>query len=362
MVSFKALAFLALSTSAAVEAHMRLSWPPPLAGDNNPNTVNADAFLHYPYGCCGREVPGRCNGHLDLLNTDEGKPVVTWAPGQKVNFTLTGQKAQAKADNVVGGTHYGGSCQVGFSTDGGKTFKTATTWQGNCPLRKGDITPSSQVFDFTVPADLPAGERTIFIWNWINREQEKFETCASVTISGSNGGGDPDKEPESSPAPSSAPQQPSASAPPSAPSSASTSSARKGRPSKTQSSAPPANTGTGDKAQYTLEGCTCSCPYQTWSQACECYECDSPLTKRHLVERKALEMHNEAQRNAAKLNVPHRRAESVAWSSRPDMLLDIDFAGAACKSQGNPVELQFPNPGPDVVKGDGEYKLGTPSC
>ncbi|PVI01216.1 lytic polysaccharide monooxygenase, partial [Periconia macrospinosa] len=287
MVSFKTLTMLTLAGSAA--AHMRLSFPPPLKADNNPNTLEADPYLHYPYGCCGRKVPGRCNGHLDALNTDEGKPVVTWAPGQKVNFTLTGHKVEAGVDNVVGGTHYGGSCQVGFSVDGGKTFKTAATWQGNCPLRKGTIDPSTQHFDFTIPADIPTGERQIFVWNWVNREQEKFETCASVAIAGGDDRNS-EKPPESSPAPSSPAQKPSNAPAP--------------------SSAPP------------------------------------PATSSH----------------AEKLNVPHRRAESVSWSQRPDMLLDIDFAGAACKSKGNPSELEFPNPGPDVIKGDGEYKLAPPTC
>lgn len=350
MVSLKALAVLALTGSTV--AHMRLSYPPALAGDNNPNTQTPDSFLHYPYGCCGRKVPGRCGGHLDKLNTDEGKPVVTWAPGQKVNFTLTGEKAQTKVDNVVGGTHYGGSCQTGFSVDGGKTFKTATTWQGACPLRAGTISPSTQVFDFTVPADIPSGERQVFMWTWVNREKEHFESCAVVTISGSNSGGSSDKQTD---------EQQSGSAPAvSAAPSAAPTSAQKGRTSKTQSAQRPAQTG-GSQSQYSLDDCSCSCPSKTWTSACSC-SCDSPVTKRHLVERKALDLHKRTLQNAEKLNVPHRRAESVPWSQRPAMLLDIDFAGASCKSQGNPVELEFPNPGPDVVKGDGEYKLGKPTC
>ncbi|KAF2247119.1 lytic polysaccharide monooxygenase [Trematosphaeria pertusa] len=229
---------------------MHLFYPPTLKGDNNPHTQGeADPYLNYPYGCCGQEVPGPCKGHLDLLDTDEGTPVVTWAPGQKVNFTLSGQQIQTSQENPVGGTHYGGSCQVGFSTDGGKTFKVATTWQGDCPLRDGTTDPSTQTFDFTVPGDVPSTERALFAWTWVNREKEFNMNCAV----------------------------------------------------------------------------------------------------RHM-------------QNAEKLNAPLRRAEAVAFSSRPDMLLDIDFAGAPCHSQGNPVELQFPDPGPDVVEGDGEYPLEAPSC
>lgn len=67
------------------------------------------------------------------------------------------------------GTHYGGSCQVGFSTDGGETFKVAASYQGNCPHRNAEL-GSGQNFDLTIPDDLPAGE-AVFAWTWINREQ-----------------------------------------------------------------------------------------------------------------------------------------------------------------------------------------------
>lgn len=341
-------------------AHMHLEWPPTLKGANNPHTQGEpDPYLNYPYGCCGREVPGPCKGHLDLLNTDEGRPVATWSPGQKVNFTLSG----SSTTEVKGGTHYGGSCQAGFSTDGGKTFKVAATWNGNCPHRDGSIDPSTQAFDFTVPADLPAGERTLFAWTWLNREKEFNMGCAVVSVSGTSDGSQDTGG--SQPAPSSITTTPSSTSaapyqPPSSPSAppAEPSSPPAEQPTHSQ---PLASDPTGS-AQYTLDGCTCACPYQTWSPACTCYSCKSPLTSRRAVERKALELHKRHVQNAAKLAVPVRRAETVAWTNRPDMLLSIDFAGAACHSQGNPFELAFPDPGPDVIEGDGEYKLAPPVC
>lgn len=339
---------LLLALAGIVQSHMHLHYPPTLKGANNPHTQGeSDPYLNYNYGCCGREVPGPCKGHLGLMNTDEGKPVVTWAPGQKVNFTLSG----SSNTDVKGGTHYGGSCSVGFSTDNGRTFKVATTWNGNCPHREGSVDPSTQSFDFTVPADLPAGDRTIFAWTWINREREFNMNCASITIAGSAEPEGPGFQPASSgaaPKPSSAsPSQPPKSQPPAAQ-----------KPTQTK----PSSTQPTGSAHYTLAGCTCSCPYQSWSSACSCYECKSPTTKRHLVERKVLEMHKRHMHNAEKLNVPVRRAETVAWTSRPDMLLSIDFPGASCHSKGNPFELAFPDPGPDVIDGDGEYKLAAPDC
>lgn len=331
-------------------SHMHLEYPPTLKGDNNPFTEGTpDPYLNYNYGCCGREVPGTCKGHLDLLNTDEGRPVATWAPGQKVNFTLSGQPINIPGSTEKkGGTHYGGSCSVGFSTDQGKTFKTATTWNGNCPHRDGSIDPSTQSFDFTVPADIPSGERVVFLWQWINREKEYNENCASVTITGPANADKPDNG-----APISSGTGPKTSP---------TSAASK-QPTQTQSSATmPPTQQPSSPAQYELDGCTCSCPSQTWSPSCTCYDCKISTTKRHLVERKALVLHKRHLRNVEKLNVPHRRAETVSWSSRPNMLLSIDFPGASCQSKGNPFELEFPNPGPDVVDGDGEYALAPPEC
>jgi hypothetical protein len=82
--------FLLMLTSFA-SAHMHLYFPPTLKGDNNPHTQgDANPLLNYPYGCCGEKTPSRCKGYLDLLDTDKGKPVTTWAAGQKANFTLSG--------------------------------------------------------------------------------------------------------------------------------------------------------------------------------------------------------------------------------------------------------------------------------
>ncbi|PSN74861.1 hypothetical protein BS50DRAFT_596040 [Corynespora cassiicola Philippines] len=250
-------AFTLLALAGMGSAHMHLHYPPTFKGDNNPNTQGEpDPELNYPYGCCGKEAPGPCKGYVDLLDTDEGKPVATWTAGQQANFSLSGSIITGAGENPQGGTHYGGSCQVGFSTDKGKTFKVATTFQGNCPLRANGATPEGQTFDFTVPADLPSAERVLFAWTWVNREKEFYMNCASVTIEG----------------------------------------------------AVPAHT---------------------------------------------------------RLGLRHAAATSATesdFSSRPDMLISIDYEGATCHSKGNSFELEWPEPGPDVVQGDGEYPLEKPTC
>jgi hypothetical protein len=326
----------------AVQAHMHLDFPPTILGDNNPFTPEggADPKLNYPYGCCGQTVVDYCKGHLDLFNGPEGQSVVTWEAGQAANFTLSGHSIKNSEDTVQGGTHAGGSCQCGFSTDKGKTFKVVKTWQGNCPNHdKMSLDPADHVFDFTVPADMPSGD-AIFAWTWINREKEFNMNCAAVTIAGGNGESPPpeDEDPSETPAPT----------------------PTGGAETPTETSRPGRQRPDDSETQYTLEGCTCSCPAQTWSQGCECYNCESPRNRR-VAARKAVAMHK---RNLQLKNAPRRRAESVAFASRPDMALDIDIPGKECHSAGNPAEVRFPDPGPDVeeVEGNDGYELVEPTC
>ena len=168
MLSYLSLVF---GFSSVVLAHMQLFYPPTFGATNNPHrTAPADTELTYPYGCCGKLIPYPCRGYLDLLGTPQGAPVATWAAGNEQNFSLTGL-----------GDHYGGSCQVSFSVDKGNTFQVATSFEGNCPHRGKGVDPALQTFDFTVPADIPAGD-VVFAWTWFNREAEFNMNCAAITI------------------------------------------------------------------------------------------------------------------------------------------------------------------------------------
>ncbi|EUC40825.1 lytic polysaccharide monooxygenase [Bipolaris oryzae ATCC 44560] len=138
--------------------------------------------FNFPIGCCNSQgeptlpSPGDCRGHLALLDTEEGRPQVTWEPGQDAYFKLSDYMYSI---GVPGSTHYGGSCQIGFSVDKGQTWKVAASYHGNCPHRDKDM---PQVFEFKVPLNIPTGI-AVFAWIWLNREHEFFMNCAAVQIS-----------------------------------------------------------------------------------------------------------------------------------------------------------------------------------
>lgn len=171
-----------LFTSAA-RAHMSLKYPAPLGGakEFNPLTTQVDDKMNFPFGCCDADgaatlaSPGDCRGHLNLLDTEEGKPQVIWEAGQNAHFQLSDHTYTTDAP---GSTHYGGSCQIGFSIDKGQTWRVAASYHGSCPHRTHD---ENQIFNFRVPTGIPNGP-AVFAWIWLNREHESFMNCASIQI------------------------------------------------------------------------------------------------------------------------------------------------------------------------------------
>ncbi|KAF4301257.1 hypothetical protein GTA08_BOTSDO07276 [Botryosphaeria dothidea] len=363
---------LAICGLTAVHAHMQLEYPPPFNASNNPHrTGPADNIYVYPAGCCGREdTKATCRGYLSLLGTPEGAPVATWAAGSKVTWNITGDPAITLND--LGGTHYGGSCQVGFSTDGGETFKVAASYEGNCPHRNSEL-GSGQNFDLTIPEDLPAGE-AVFAWTWINREQEFTMNCAAVTITNDN---DSDGEASSSAAPSYAPAatQPASSA---APEPSTTAIVQ----SSTQAAATPSSSGkpvNGGAKQFSLEWCSCDCEtasdttdeedaYEASNCDCKCWKKPQSINKRteshlsrHIHRHVSSNFESNKQRRGAKqqgIDLQQKRA--TAWAARSDLFVP-DPIWHDCKLPLTTSELQYPDPGDQVVKGDGEYPLELPS-
>ncbi|KAF1351449.1 hypothetical protein EJ07DRAFT_138053 [Lizonia empirigonia] len=184
-------AFSLLLLAGTAHAHMSLWYPGPLGGTREAKIFSTndkvDPELNWPLGCCDSEgkptapSPGVCRGHLDLFDSEDAQ--VTWQPGQDAYFQLSDYTYTVDAP---GATHDGGSCQVGFSTDRGETWKVAASYNGNCPLRGGDGSPEVQTFDFKVPTGMPSG-KALFAWIWLNREHESFMNCAVVRIADGSG-------------------------------------------------------------------------------------------------------------------------------------------------------------------------------
>jgi hypothetical protein len=272
----------------------------------------------------------------------------------------------------LGGNHYGGSCQIGFSTDKGATFRTVVSYQGNCPLRHGGEDPSGQEFNFTVPEDMPVGE-AVFAWTWINREQEFNMNCAAVSIT--TPGNVP---PQNIISTSSTAQNPSA--PIASPKSSEFANAAPSfdlggnrTPNPTISSSAPtasvlplnsalANPDTVYKT-FDMTGAACMCTCEASSgqeddftmKGCTCQCGEEPPLK---------DIDGPARRHASLPLVSRQKQRGLkrrgtAFASRPEMFVPNYAAG--CVTPKTNAELQFPDPGPDVVKGDGEYPVELPS-
>ncbi|KAK7534825.1 uncharacterized protein J3D65DRAFT_659668 [Phyllosticta citribraziliensis] len=386
-MSMSKIAVLAACSFVAVQAHMQLGFPPPFQAGNNPHkTGEGDSTYNAPMGCCGYNNTAICRGYLDLLGTPAGASVATWKAGSTATWSLTGEPSAALND--LGDTHYGGSCQVGFSTDGGKTFRVAASYEGNCPHRK-DSANSGQDFTFTVPSDIPNGE-AVFAWTWINREQEFNMNCAAVTITdGAAGGNDaaqqgsqqsavpsvaskpvsqPSSEPsyvvDSDPAAATEDSQAQASAVPTKASEAATTVARG------VSSASNTPSSSKSSGKYKLDWCQCSCDessttlnkeqaYTASGCSCQCWKAPTTTSSKREAHM-ARHVHNRSGFAENSAPIEGRDTTAVAWNSRPQIFIPNPI-WHDCQLPLTDWELSYPNPGPQVIKGDGEYPMKTPS-
>lgn len=210
----------------------------------------------------------------------------------------------------------------------------ATSYEGNCPHRDGGVEPENQEFQFTVPHDLTPGIQ-IFAWVWYNRETEYNMNCAAVEITAGNG-----STPSQS-APGSYGQGTSSTAiaSPTASTSAQSAPAPYGQGSSTATAPSSSSSPTTYK---TANGLSCVCEDPKDISTCNC-DCASQSS-------------NHAPRNEQQGQDQPR--DAVAFSSRPLMLIADD--GKGCKTPKTHAELKFPDPGPDVVLGDGVYPLELP--
>lgn len=159
-----------LSILAAVaSAHIVITKPEPFGG-----------MINSPIGQ-GNEFPcqGKTTGTVNTMELGSNQPLA-----------------------FMGSTvHAGGSCQISLTYDEAPTkqssWKVITSYEGGCPARgqTGNLTPESATlpvpdqYNFTVPADIPAGKATL-AWTWMNKSggvREFYMNCAAVELTGSGG-------------------------------------------------------------------------------------------------------------------------------------------------------------------------------
>jgi len=245
-----------------------------------------------------------------------------------------------------------------------------TSYEGDCPKRyNGWTDPANQTFPFTVPADLPAGD-AIFAWSWDNREQEFFMNCAAVTITNDNS-----DDPTSTPSGTSPLASGSATNVAISPSSTAAASQTFTLGACSCTCGSTSQTG----AEYTLSDCSCTCPtapppasklksrwlrpgllarsakapftLESESHTCVC-TAQSSATAQQAVSYSGCACRPTAEAKA-------KRQSAIAFADRP--LIFVADVDNGCETPHTTAELQYPDPGPDVVMGDGAYPLALPS-
>lgn len=150
------------------------------------------------------------------------------------------------------------------------------------------------------------------------------------------------------------------------------------------SATPSSSTAASKPSSYSLDNCVCTCASTSpissstvQGSDCTC-TCNAALThKRHTHPHpRYAGRHHAHPRSSPLVAGPHvgavrvggaekrkeKRAEGtvvVAFARRPQML--VADTGNGCRSPKKTAELKYPDPGPDVVAGDGEYPLELPT-
>ncbi|KAJ2392645.1 hypothetical protein GGI23_005179 [Coemansia sp. RSA 2559] len=109
-------------------------------------------------------------------------PAATWTAGETVKIQFGAHAA----------SHSGGHAEFSISYDGGHTFVVIEqvlrfVFVGSKPA---SVTNEVSVFDYevTLPANLPASDKAIFAWTWVNASgnREFYMNCADVAIKGTS--------------------------------------------------------------------------------------------------------------------------------------------------------------------------------
>ncbi|KAK3065025.1 hypothetical protein LTS18_013210 [Coniosporium uncinatum] len=155
--------------------------PPPFRWGETKDIVELVMPLNgAPQGYSQQPFP--CKGHHVQPNGTLAEPLYD-------STNTTG----ATMNQIEGAAHSGGSCQISFSYDKGRSWVVVQNYEGDCPRVRSDLKGQvtnfydlNQDYTFTVPADFPSGDRVIVAWTWINAtgNREYYMSCSCVRIEG----------------------------------------------------------------------------------------------------------------------------------------------------------------------------------
>ncbi|KAK3061595.1 hypothetical protein LTS18_005853 [Coniosporium uncinatum] len=183
-----------LTLFTAVECHLFMGNPPSFRWGETKDIVELVVPLNgVPQGYSQQPFP--CKGHHVQPNGTLAEPSVTWSAGQTVTFQLydSTNTTGATMNQIEGAAHSGGSCQISFSYDKGRSWVVVQNYEGDCPRVRSDLKGQvmnfydvNQDYTFTVPADFPSGDRVIVAWTWINAtgNREYYMSCSCVRTEG----------------------------------------------------------------------------------------------------------------------------------------------------------------------------------
>lgn len=127
--------------------------------------------------------------------------------------------------------------------------------------------------------------------------------------------------------------------------------------SSTEAAAPEATEGSPQLFQ-TANGCSCTCLTPTNITTCNCY-CNQQSGRPNPADHR-LHSHNHIRERDDSIAAPpeSKQPQWVPFKERPLMFIADD--GNGCLTPHTTAELKYPDPGPNVQIGDGEYPLELP--
>ncbi|PVV03002.1 hypothetical protein BB560_002529 [Smittium megazygosporum] len=157
--------------------HMALFSPCPRFSVSNKNCPSPppgesyDYDIKAPIGTSDDIQSPICKSRTPYQSTTE-----TWTAGQMVDIQF----------EHGGAAHGGGHCQFSLSYDGGNTFVVIHDEKRYCFFGEPSESNNATIlrYAFKLPEAVPAGDRVVFAWSWINAlgDREYYMNCADISI------------------------------------------------------------------------------------------------------------------------------------------------------------------------------------